>query len=120
MQTLNLSELIKTLKELTTFPVFKTDITKDETQSNESFFIVEQDGDLSRTEGNGGFRRDFLISFITKNDSVIDDIQLILAVEPHGLIFERTETDYGRMAGTQKEVKMMTFIFSQPLWVEYL
>lgn len=120
MQTLNLSELIKTLKELTTFPVFKTDITKDETQSNESFFIVEPDGDLSRTGGNGGFSREFLVSFITKEDAVIDDIQLILSVEPHGLIFERTETDYGRMAGTQKEVKMMTFIFSQPLWVEYL
>lgn len=119
MQTLNLSELIKTLKELTDYPVFRTDITKDETQANKSFFIVEPDGDLSRTEGNGGFSREFLVSFITKEDALIDDIQLLLTLERHGLIFERTETDYGRMANTQKEVKMISFIFSQPLWVEY-
>ena len=117
MASFDLAGTIKVLKDLTGYPVFKTDITKDESRENESFFIIEPDGDLTNV-GNH-YEKECLISFVTKNDKTIDEIALILAVEPNGLIFHRTETDFGRMGDTQQEVRMLTFYFTAPLVVEY-
>lgn len=117
MASFDLAGTIKVLKDLTSYPVFKTDITKDESRENESFFIIEPDGNL--TNAGNHYEKECLISFVTKKDKIIDEIALILAVEPNGLIFQRTETDFGRMADTQQEVKMLTFYFTAPLVVEY-
>lgn len=117
MAVFDLASTIRVLKDLTGYPVFKTDITKDESRENESFFIIEPDGDLTNV-GNH-YEKECLISFVTKNDKAIDEIALILAVEPNGLIFQRTETDFGRMGDTQQEVRMLTFYFTAPLVVEY-
>lgn len=117
MNHFNLSGAIDALKELTNYPVFRTDITKEESRDNDSFFIIEPDGNLANA-GNH-YTKECLISFITKDNSAVDEIALILKVEENGLIFQRTETDFGRMQNTQQEVKMLTFYFNAPLVVEY-
>lgn len=111
----NTQAVVKKIIEITGYPVFKTDITRDEALANPSFFVYEDKGDITQGGNGNQFLMEFIISFITTEDASIDEIELILALRYFGLIFNRTETEHGRVANTESEAKMITFNFHVPL-----
>lgn len=111
----NTQAVVAKLKKLTGYPVYKTDITRDEVLSHLSFFVYEDRGDIRPGTNGNQFLMDFTISFITLEDATVDEIELITELRYFGLMFDRTETEYGRVANTEQEAKMITFYFHVPL-----
>jgi len=108
---------VKTIEEIGGYPVFQTNIAKDELESNLSFFIYENNGQIRKAEGHNQYLRDFQLFFITKEAAEIDEFGLILSLQKCGLRFRETQYDYGRIANTDAEAKMTTFYFHRALVV---
>lgn len=113
----NLEKTIKVIESVGGYPVFATDIKKDEVDSNESFFIYYDKGPIRKAEGANQYLRDFVLMFVTKEDAEVDEFGMILSLRKCGLRFNNTEYEYGRVANTDKEAKMTTFNFHQALVV---
>lgn len=111
----NSTLVVAKLKEITGYPVFKTDITRDEVLSQPSFFVYEDKGDIRQGTNGNQYLVGFVISFITTDDATIDEIDIIQQLRPFGLLFDRTETDSGRIADSENEAKMTTFYFNVPM-----
>ncbi|MDT1957575.1 hypothetical protein [Carnobacterium divergens] len=101
---------IETLK-IFNFPVFGEDVQKDEIESNPSFFIFFDKGELSKAESPNVYNKAAYISFITVDDTEPpDEFKLIETMQKCGLIFDRTEIDNGKIANTETMANMTTFI----------
>lgn len=108
----NLEELIGNLEAKYSYNVFGTDIKKDEVEANETFFIINPKGEIRKAQSNTNqYLRNFYIYFVTKSDAEIDEIELAESLRKHGLRFDGTDIEYGKVAGTDSDAKMITFIF---------
>lgn len=113
----DLEKVIATIEGVSGFKVFGTDMKKDEVDDNNSFFIFDDKGDIRKASSANQYLQDFVLSFITKENAEIKEFDLIIGLGRMGLIFRETEKEYGRMANTENEAKMITFYFHQPLVV---
>lgn len=115
--TLRLEKAI-TIIEGTGYPVFGTDIGKDEVEANSSFFIFEDEGNISKAESSKSqYSREFVLSFLTKKGATINPIELIETLKPSGLHFKSSDSAHGKMANTDEEAKMTTLIFTRIITV---
>ena len=115
-KTLDLEKIKTTVEGITGFPVFGTDIQKDELDANESFFLYYEKGPIRKADsGANQFLRDFILMFVTKEDAEIDEFALILELPKCGLRFRNTEYEFGKIASTEQEAKLSTFYFHQAL-----
>lgn len=92
-------------------PVFSRDIRKDEIMTNDSFFIYDADGEISRGENNQ-YQIRFYLHYITKSNEDIDALEIIDICKKHALIFSHTELDMGKIQDLDQEVRMTTFVFN--------
>ena len=117
-KTLDLEKIKTTVESITGFPVFGTDIQKDELDANESFFLYYENGPIRKADsGANQFLRYFILMFVTKEDAEIDEFALILELPMCGLRFRNTEYEFGKVASTEQEAKLSTFYFHQALIV---
>lgn len=115
-KTLDLEKIKNTIEGITGFPVFGTDIQKDELEAHESFFLYYENGPIRKAEsGANQFLRDFILMFVTKEAAEIDEFALILELPKCGLRFRNTEYEFGKIANTEQEAKLSTFYFHQAL-----
>ena len=115
-KTLDLEKIKNTIEGITGFPVFGTDIQKDELEAHESFFLYYENGPIRKAEsGANQFLRDFILMFVTKEAVEIDEFALILELPKCGLRFRNTEYEFGKIANTEQEAKLSTFYFHQAL-----
>ena len=106
----DLEGLIKKLNNI--YPVFSTDIRKDEVEKNPSFFIYNDDGEITKAQtGTTQYLTNFYLSFFTIDQSAINQIGIIEVCKKHALFFDRTELDHGKVANLDVEAKMITFVF---------
>lgn len=106
-----LARVIKTIEEVGGAPLFSKDISKDEIDDNDSFFIYVNNAGHERGESPSQLRRKFILSFITKEGGDPNEINLITALKKCGLFFNNTEIDNGKIGNTDQEVSMTTFYF---------
>ncbi|MDZ5760774.1 hypothetical protein RAK27_19195 [Carnobacterium maltaromaticum] len=110
------SRCIEVLKEFG-FEVFGKDVQKDEIESNKSFFIFDDDGDLSRESANV-YNKAAYVAFVTTDGTTIpDELEIIAKLQTCGLRFDNTENDEGKMKETEQIAKMRTWNFHQSLKV---
>lgn len=107
---------IKTI-ESTGYPVFPTDIKKDEVKENPSFFIFSDDGDTHNGTSASQYLKEFVLAFVTKEDAIFNEIELIENLKKSALTFRGSSTDYGRIANTDVEAKMRTLTFVRTIQV---
>lgn len=106
----DLEGLIKKLNNI--YPTFAMDIRKDEVKKNPSFFIYNDDGEITKAQtGTTQYLTSFYLSFITRNQSAINQIEIIELCKKHALFFDRTEIDNGKIQDLDVEAKMVTFLF---------
>nr|WP_312214147.1 hypothetical protein [Clostridioides sp.] len=106
----DLEGLIDKLKKI--YPVFNMDIRKDEVKKNPSFFIYDDDGEMTKaTTGITQYKTAFYLAFFTRNGSEINKIKIAELCKQHALFFDRTEKDTGKIANLDTEAKMITFVF---------
>lgn len=97
----------------TQFPVFATDIRKDEIENNKSFFIYNDDGEIIKAEtGTKQYLVEFYLSFVTREKERIDKIKIINMCEKHRLFFKSTSTQVGKIEDLDVETSMVTFTFT--------
>lgn len=113
---LDLEKIVETIMSETNnkFEVFGTDITKDEVEANRSFFIYDPFGDLSPAEGPKQWKQEFLLSFVTREDQRLSTdmiFKLKDGLRRCRLYFDSTESDYGRMADSDQQARMLTLYF---------
>lgn len=113
----SLSRTIQQIKDITGYSVFATDMTKDEVAKNPTFLIYDEKGDIRKASSANQYLQDFVLSFVTRENIDINEFDLIVGLQPCGLIFRETQKEYGRIADTDQEAKMVTFYFHQPLVV---
>lgn len=111
-EMLRLEKCINDIETLTGFKVFDIDIAKDEIDSNESFFLYYDKGPI-RKDDNMNLLRDFFLMFVTKDNSNIDEYELIDKSPSWGLRFRSTEYEYGKIGDSQEVVRTTTFYFHQ-------
>ena len=94
------------------YPLFDTSIEKDEITANKSFFIYSKDGEITPTQENHNqFLQKFVLSFITRNNSQIDVLQLADKLTKARLRFTGSEIDDGKFTDTNEDAKMITLNF---------
>ena len=113
----SLSRTIQQVRDITGYSVFATDMTKDEVANNPTFLIYDEKGDIRKASSANQYLQDFVLSFVTRENIEINEFELIVDLQPCGLIFRETQKEYGRIADTDQEAKMVTFYFHQPLVV---
>lgn len=113
----DLEKTIGVIESVGGYPVFATDIKKDEADSNESFFIYYDKGPIRKATGANQYLRDFILMFVTKENAEVDEFGMILSLQKCGLRFDNTDYDYGRVANSDAEAKMTTFNLHQALVV---
>ncbi|WP_034538555.1 hypothetical protein [Carnobacterium inhibens] len=113
----SLSKTIQQVKSITGYPVFATDMTKDEVTNNPTFLIYDDKGDIRKASSANQYLQDFVVSFVTRENIEVNEFDLIMGLQPCGLIFRETQKEYGRIAETDQEAKMVTFYFHQSLVV---
>ncbi|WP_024622177.1 hypothetical protein [Metaclostridioides mangenotii] len=105
----DLEGLIKKLNGM--YPVFAMNIRKDEVEKNPSFFIYNDDGEITKaTSGINQYKTNFHLSFFTRGQSTLNQIEVIEMCKKHALIFDRTEIDVGKIQDLDVEAKMVTFV----------
>lgn len=99
--------------EQTGFPIFATDIEKDERDKHSSFFIYTEKGRTTPGEvtKHKQYLREFILSFITKENVEIEEIELTEKLRAAGLIFRYSDTDFGKIRGTDQDAQMHTLTF---------
>lgn len=108
----NLDLLIEKLEKIA--PVFQIDIREDEVEKNPSLFIYDDNGEIRKSDnGVNSYLIKFYLYFLTKEGKEIDKISIIEMVKKHGLIFEETDIQYGKIESMDIEAKMVTFVFHQ-------
>lgn len=100
------------LSEMFGLPIFDIDISKDEIDENESFFIYYENGPI-RKDGEGNLQRDFTLMYLTKTNHLIDDFAIIDQAPKWGLRFRDTEYDVGKISNTQTILRTTTFNMHQ-------
>ena len=113
----SLSKTIQQIKDITGYPVFATDMTKYEVANHQTFLIYDEKGDIRKGSNANQYLQDFVLSFVTRENVEVSEFDLIIGLQPCGLIFRETQKEYGRIADTDQEAKMVTFYFHQPLVV---
>ncbi|MBS5596602.1 hypothetical protein [Peptostreptococcus sp.] len=102
--------LIAELEDM--FPVFATDIRKDEVMANESFFVFDDDGGITRSvSSTNEYRQEFYLSFVTRAKEKIDKFKLIELFDRHKLFFISCNTQVGKIENLDVEISMTTFTF---------
>jgi len=105
-----LGRLIDNLNNM--YPTFAMDIRKDEVEMNPSFFISNDDGEITKAQtGTTQYLTNFYLSFFTRDQSAINQIEIIEMCKKHALFFDRTEIDKGKLENLDVEAKMITFVF---------
>jgi hypothetical protein len=105
-----LDKLISKLNNM--YPTFAMEIRKDEVEKNPSFFIYNDDGEITKAQtGTTQYLTNFYLSFFTRDQSTIDQIEIIEMCKKHALFFDRTELDHGKINNLDVEAKMVTFVF---------
>lgn len=108
------------------YPVFATDIRKDEIEENKSFFIYNDDGDVFKSDsGTNQYQVEFYLSFVTREKAKINKIEIIELFNQHRLFFRNTDTQFGKLEDLDVETSMTTFTFYHiekmciyiPLWL---
>ena len=106
----DLTGLLDKLEEIA--PVFATDIRKDEILNNKSFFVYNDDGDISKTESSTNeYRQEFYLSFVTRENKKIDKFKIIEIFDRHRLFFISCSTQVGKIESQDIETTMTTFTF---------
>jgi len=109
--TLNLDKFIDIMNGQA-FPLFDTSIEKDEVTANKSFFVYSKDGEIRKaTDNHNQYLQDFVLSFITKDNSKIDVLILADQLTKARLRFVGSEPETGKFADTGVEAKMITLNF---------
>ena len=112
-EMLRLKKFHDDLVEMTGFKVFDIDMSKDEVDNNSSFFMYYEKGPISKAENNKDLLREFVLMFVTKDNSDIDEYSIIQKSNTWGLRFKNTSYDYGEMLNSQELVRVTTFFFQQ-------
>lgn len=94
-------------------PVFGIDVKKDEVRDNPDLFIVHKSNELET--GSNGYRRKVYVMYITRNYVEFDVPDLIDAIRQRGLSFDHSTEDYGKIADTDEDARMVTLIFNETL-----
>ncbi|WP_125707532.1 hypothetical protein [Companilactobacillus zhongbaensis] len=94
------------------YPLFDTSIEKDEITANKSFFIYSKDGEITPAQENHNqFLQKFVLSFVTRNNSQVDVLQLADKLTKARLRFTGSEIDDGKFTDTNEDAKMITLNF---------
>lgn len=94
------------------YPVFATDIRRDEIEENKSFFIYNDDGDVFKSDsGTNQYQIEFYLSFVTREKAKINKIEIIELFNQHRLFFRNTDTQFGKLEDLDVETSMTTFTF---------
>lgn len=108
----DLEGLIKKLDDI--YPTFTINMKKSEVKENPSFFIYDDDGEISKADTSTvQYKIKFYIYFITRENAKINKIKLIEMCKKHGLIFDYTTVELGKIENTDSEASMITFVFHQ-------
>ncbi|MBC2106146.1 hypothetical protein [Listeria booriae] len=113
----SIKKVIEVIEGKTEYPVFSTDIKKDEVENNPSFFVYTEKAGIDKGQNSNQYLKRFVLMFVSKDASDIDEIELSKALEVCGLIFDRSDVDYGRIADTEQEVLANTLYFHRILRV---
>ena len=105
---MDLDKLVQIVHNTTGYKCYERKLEKDEIPTERNYFLY-RNGELSRAD-NGKYKRQFYLSFVTLDMKEVDEIGLIENIRGAGLLFERTEIDYGLIRNTDQEAQMTTFI----------
>lgn len=115
-----MKELIEFLESKYGYKVFGVDINKDEIKKNATLFVYNDKGEISKADTQTEqYYRTFYLSLITREREEIDEIELIKSVRKYGLLFYRTEIDYGKIENLDQDAQMTTFVFRTVIKVCY-
>lgn len=93
------------------FPVFDMDMGRDEVEENKTFFIYNEEGNITPTDNRNQLKQEFVVMLVTREGKTIDVVELIEDLRLTGLIFDGTESEEGRLMDTDTKAEVITFNF---------
>lgn len=110
---MNKERLIEVLNEqYPDFPVFDSDIKREEVEANGTFFVFRESSNFFRGESGRSLMRKVYVQFVTKESKQVDIITLVPEIQTAGLYFVSSDEDLGKIQGTDKEALMITMEFN--------
>lgn len=101
------------------YPLFYIDTEKDEFDAHDSFFVYDDDGRIEKAQASMQFLQEFILGFITKDDTKINVLELAERLQKCGLTLSMSDSEVGEVADTGKKAKMTTMTFKHALVVDY-
>lgn len=109
-QTVNLDRILSSIEE-TGHPVFAIDLNKDEINAHDSFFVYMDKGNIAHGDDPKQLLREFTLIYLSKNNTDIDEIDLIVKLKRLGLVFNSLERDEAKFKDTEQTALVLTFRF---------
>lgn len=93
------------------WPLFDTNLEKDEIIKNPSFFVYSQEGEIRPATAHNQYLKTFTLAFLTRKQEQLDILALAEQLRLVGLRFMGSEIDEGEFADTNQRAKMITLNF---------
>lgn len=114
---LNLEKIVTTIKQ-TGIPCFDMSIGRDEVYENKTFFVYIDDGELMPSLHANQYHKRFTLMFITRENSLFNELELIENLKLCRLIFDSSEVENGQLVNTEEKAIVRTYYFHQLIKIE--
>lgn len=106
---MNKERLIEVLNlQYPDYPVFDSDIKREEVEANGTFFIFRESNKFFRGESGRSLMRKVYVQFVTRESKQINLETLIPEIQTAGLYFFTSDEELGKIQGTDNEALMIT------------
>ncbi|HEK9985471.1 TPA: hypothetical protein TVE81_001378 [Streptococcus equi subsp. zooepidemicus] len=114
---LNLEKIVTIIKQ-TGIPCFDMSIGRDEVYENKTFFVYIDDGELMPALHANQYHKQFTLMFITRENRVFNELELIENLKLCRLIFDSSEVENGQLVNTEEKAIVRTYYFHQLIKIE--